>query len=151
MPIHTYVIGHYNLSVRITTKLPITLLFCVLILSSRAYSLNSTMNERFLRSFFMVILFILTVCTRYQVKGIPWRNIFIFSFWCLTWGLSSGLTSNKLIHYILDYGDFNIFSMWYSSPIGKLPIARLKTVLIESMLAYLFDKPCHLNLFIIIS
>ena len=35
------------------------------------------------------------------------QNIFffIFSFWCLTWSLKRGLTSNKPTHYLWDYGD----------------------------------------------
>ena len=33
------------------------------------------------------------------------RNIFTFSFWYLTWGLNSVLTSNKPTHYLLDNGN----------------------------------------------
>ena len=32
------------------------------------------------------------------------RNILIFFFWCQSWDLKAGLTSNKPTHYILDYG-----------------------------------------------
>ena len=40
----------------------------------------------------------------------PNKYIFTFFslFWCLTCGLNSDLTSNKLTHYLLDYGDFNL-------------------------------------------
>ena len=43
-------------------------------------------------------------------EGSRRKNIFIFSFWCLTWGLNSCLTSNKPTHYLLDYGDFTFIS-----------------------------------------
>ena len=44
--------------------------------------------------------------TRNLLKESRQRNIFfIFSFWCLTWDLKSGLMSNKGAHYLLDYGD----------------------------------------------
>ena len=46
----TYIIDHYNLSVRITTWLPTPLLLCALILymSDGTYSLKSTPNEKLL-------------------------------------------------------------------------------------------------------
>ena len=37
-----------------------------------------------------------------------WWTIFIFSFWCLTWGLKSGLTSNKPTHYLLGFNSTQI-------------------------------------------
>ena len=53
--IHTYVIDHYNLSVRITAWFLTTLMLCTLILyvSGATYSLTSTSNDRFLKYFFM--------------------------------------------------------------------------------------------------
>ena len=52
--IHTYVIDHYNSSVRITAWLFTPLMLCTLILYiSRTYSLTSTPNDRFLKNFFM--------------------------------------------------------------------------------------------------
>ena len=63
------------------------------------YSLNSTPNGRFLRSFSWLLL------------EIYWEEVAkyfdIFSFCYLTWGLNLGHTPNKPIHYQLDYGDFN--------------------------------------------
>ena len=56
----------------------------------------------------MAILCTLRVFARNLLKESAWRNIFIFSFWCLTWSLNSDLTSNKSIHYLLDNGDFKI-------------------------------------------
>ena len=34
------------------------------------------------------------------------KNIFYISFWCLTWGLISSLTSTKPTHYLLGYSNF---------------------------------------------
>ena len=47
---------------------------------------------------FMVILFTLRVLARNLLGESRPRNIFIFSFWCLTWGLKTDLTSNKPTH-----------------------------------------------------
>ena len=38
------------------------------------------------------------------------RNIFLFSFWSLTWDGNPGLTSNKSTHYQLNYGDLKNIS-----------------------------------------
>ena len=55
--IHTYIIDHYNPSVRIVIWLLSPLMLCVLIfyISRETYSLKSTLNDRFLRIFFMTI------------------------------------------------------------------------------------------------
>ena len=49
----TYIIGHYNPSVRIPNQLIASFMLCALILcmSSGTYNLKSTPNNRFLRSF----------------------------------------------------------------------------------------------------
>ena len=83
-------------------------MLCALTLyrSCGTYSINSSPNDGFLRSFFMAILLALKVFIRNLLRGsCQRRNIFILSFLCLTWDLNSGLTSNKPIHYLLDYGD----------------------------------------------
>ena len=95
--IHTYIIGHYNPSVRITTKPLTPLMLCALIL-------YMTPNNSSLRSFLMPIVFTFSVLVKNLLRGSRRRNIFIFSFRCLTWGLNLGLTSNKSTHYLLDYG-----------------------------------------------
>ena len=46
------------------------------------------------------------VFARNLLRGSSRKNIFIFSFWCLTWGLNSGVMSYRSTHYLLDYGDF---------------------------------------------
>ena len=59
--IHTYIIGHYNPSVRITVQLLAPLMLCALILYMirGAYSLKSISNNRFFfcETFFMAGLF----------------------------------------------------------------------------------------------
>ena len=52
-----------------------------------------------LGSFLTTILFTLRVFPRNLLKGSRRRNIFIFLFWCQTWGLNSGSMSNKPTHY----------------------------------------------------
>ena len=56
--IHTYIIGHYNPSIRFTVQLLKLLMLCALILyvNGRTYSLTSTPNDRFLRNFFIKTL-----------------------------------------------------------------------------------------------
>ena len=39
------------------------------------------------------------------------KNVFIYSFWCLTWILNRGLTSNKPTYYLPDYGDFKCWNV----------------------------------------
>ena len=73
-------------------------------------------------------------CQRSATKS-PKKYFFIFSFWCLTWGLNLGLTSNKPPHYILDCGEMPYtFSRKYKIIwkifLRRLPLSRLlaKTV-----------------------
>ena len=49
----------------------------------------------------------------------------IFSFWYLTWGLKPGLTSNKPIHYLLDYDVFKDFGREYSYDLSDLTVSSL--------------------------
>ena len=82
-PNNTYIIGHYNPSARITNYLIKPLALCALILymSVGTYSLKSTD-------------FWVAFHDRKSAEMKSAKNIFIFSFWCLT-------------YYLLDYGDFN--------------------------------------------
>ena len=61
--IHTYIIGHYNPSVRIIDLVSHnTYVVCVLILyiSSGTYSLKSTPNDRFFEKLFVAIFYLLS-------------------------------------------------------------------------------------------
>ena len=68
---------------------------------------KSIPNDRFMRNFFMAILFALRLFARNLLRGSRRRNIFIFWYWCLTWDLNLGLTSYKPTHYLLDHDDLN--------------------------------------------
>ena len=133
------IIGHYKPLVRLTIRLPIPLLLSVLILymSDRIYNLKSIPNDRFfLRNFsWQFCLFTRRVFARNLLRWSCQRNIFffIFSFWCLTWGLNRGLISNKLTHYILDCGNyfqhFFFFSYFFiSSIVYFIDHIRLKLI-----------------------
>ena len=76
--IHTYIIGHYNPSVRNTAQLLTPLMLCALILylNGGTYSLTSTPNDRLL----MAIVFTLRVFARNLLRGSSRRNIFHISF-----------------------------------------------------------------------
>ena len=76
--IHTYTLGLYNSSIRITDYLLTPLILCALILyvSGGTYSLTSTPNEKYLRNFFMAGLFTLRFFTRNLLRGSRRRNIF---------------------------------------------------------------------------
>ena len=100
--IHTYIIGHYNPSVRITDLVSHTHL-CMLILniSGGTYSLKSIPNDRFFRELFKAILFTRRVLGRNLLTGNRRRNTFCILLWCLAWGSKPGF---KPTHYLLDYG-----------------------------------------------
>ena len=87
-------------------------MLCVLILyiSGETYSLKSTTNDKFFEKLFTAILFTLRVFTRNLLRGNRWRNTFRISFWCLAWDLNPGFSSNKPTHYLLDHGDFRVFT-----------------------------------------
>ena len=95
--IHTNIIGRYsNSGLRPSFLKPVMLCALILYMSSGTYSLKSTPNDRFLKSFIMAGLFTLRVFARYLQRGSRRRNIFTFPIWWLTWSLNSGLTSNTL-------------------------------------------------------
>ena len=97
--IYTYIIGHYNSSVRITTAIYTTYVVWINFIQQ---------NSRFLRNFFRPVLFILKVFARNLSRNLSSRrrNIFIFSFWWLTWDTNPGFTYNKPTYHPLHYGDF---------------------------------------------
>ena len=105
--IHTYIMNHYNPSVGITAQLFTPLMLCDLILymSGGSYSLTSTPNDKFLRNFFMAGLLFSEL-----LPEICWD--FHISFWCLAWDANPGFVANKTTHYLLDYNDFLIQSIW---------------------------------------
>ena len=81
--IHTYIIGHYNPSVRIIDLVSYTTyVVCVNFIHKwrNLHSLKSTPNYRFFEKLFIAILFTLRVFARNLVKGNRRRNTFRISF-----------------------------------------------------------------------
>ena len=79
----TYLIGHYNSSVRITTQhlTSLTLPALILYLSGGTCSLKSTSNDRFLRSFSQQFYFTLRIFARNLQRGnrlVKYFHIFVF-------------------------------------------------------------------------
>ena len=68
---HTYIISHYNSSVRITAFFLTPLKLCAIILYviSGTYNLTSKLNDRFWRNSFMAGLFTLRVFARSLMIG----------------------------------------------------------------------------------
>ena len=94
--IHTYIIGHNKLSVRIRTQLLTPLMLGVILyMSGGSYSLNSPPNDRF---FFIAILYTLSVSARNFLKGSRGEIFYHISFSqrCRTCCLNRGLSSNKI-------------------------------------------------------
>ena len=84
----TYIIDHYS---------PLMLCALILYVSGGTYSLTSTPNDRFLRYFRSFF--------RKSAEGKSPKKYYCFHiwFWCLTWDMNRGFTSNKWTHYVLDY------------------------------------------------
>ena len=80
----------------------------IIYISGRIYSLKTTSNGNFLRNFpwefYLLPVFLPEIFWKEAAEEI---FLFLyFLFWCLTWGLNRGLTSNKPAYYLLDYDNF---------------------------------------------
>ena len=81
MYIHTYIIEHYNPSVRIIDLVfHTTYVVCVNFISGGTFSLKSTPNDKFFGKLFMAILVTLRVFARNLMKGNHRRNTFRILF-----------------------------------------------------------------------
>ena len=80
--VHTYIIGHYNLSFRITALLLTSLILYALIFYVRdgTYCLKSIPNYRLLRNFFMTDRFI---WKKSAERKSPKKYFFFFAFFIL--------------------------------------------------------------------
>ena len=80
--IHTYIIGHYNTPVSITTQLLTRLMLCALIFIREWRDLQFKVDSerQIFGKLFIAILFILIVFVRNLLKGNRLRNIFVFIF-----------------------------------------------------------------------
>ena len=103
--IHTYIIGHYNFSIKIIGLVSHTTYVLCFSFIHKWRHLNSTLNDRFFVKLFMLILFTLTVFARNLLKWNRQRNTFCILFCCLALGSNPGFTFNKPTYYLLDYGD----------------------------------------------
>ena len=103
-----YIIGHYNLSVRITAQLLTQLMLCALILyvSGGTFNLTSTPNNKF----FEELLHGSFICSQSSCQKSDERKCRrnVFFFFIFRFDANPGFTSNKSTHYLLDYGDSNI-------------------------------------------
>ena len=78
--IHTYIIGHYNTSVRIIDLISHTTYVVCVNFIYKWRDLKSTPNDRFFEKLFMAFLFTLRVFARNLLRGNRRRNIFRISF-----------------------------------------------------------------------
>ena len=78
--IHTYIIGHYNSLIRITAQLFTLIMRYALILYQYVSEWALTLNDRFLRTFFMAGLFTVRVFTTDLLGENRRRNISFFSY-----------------------------------------------------------------------
>ena len=95
--IHTYIIDHYNSSVRITIWLHTALMLCALILyvSGGTYSLKSTLKDRIFEKLFMAItIYSQSFCQKFTERKSKIKYFFIFRF-VVARRLNLGLSSNK--------------------------------------------------------
>ena len=88
----------------------------ILYISGGTDNLKTTSYDRFFKKLFMAILFTLRVLARNLLRANRRRNTFCILLWCLAWGANPGFTSDKMSHYLLDYGNFIIHLpafFWY--------------------------------------
>ena len=129
--IHTYIIGHYNPSVRIFGLVSHTThVVCVKFYTWAAGpSVQCRLRmKNFLRNFFMARLFTLRVLARNLLRGNRRSDIFFFhiSLWCLTWDSNPILKFNKPTHYLRVYGELITHSFclpkFRSQLLGNCPL-----------------------------
>ena len=107
--IPTYIIGHYNPSVRIIDLVSYTTYVgCVNFIHKwrdLQFKVNSE-RQIFSETFHGNSIFTLRVFARNLLRGKRWRNTFRISFWCLARDSNPGFLSNKPTHFLLDHGNF---------------------------------------------
>ena len=90
-------------------------MLCALILymSGGTYSKSRLLTTDFWGTFHGNFIYSQSFCQKFAERKSIKKYFFIFSFWCLIWGLNPGLMSNKPPHYLLDYDDFRIAIQQY--------------------------------------
>ena len=104
--IHTYIIGHYNPSIRIIDLVShSTYVVCVNFIHKwRDLQFKVDFKRQiFWETFRDNFIFTFRVFARNLLRGNRRRNIMRILFW---WGSNPGLSSNKPRYYLLDHCDF---------------------------------------------
>ena len=83
---NTYIIGHYNPSVRIIVLVSYTTYVVCVNFIHKLRDLQFNERQIFLRHFSWQFLFTLRVFARNLLRGNCQRNTFRILFWCLAWG-----------------------------------------------------------------
>ena len=108
--IHTYIIGHYNLTFSQDYGLACHTThvgYVNFIREWRNLQFNMNCEDRFLKNFFMAGLFtVYSFCQKSAKRKSLKKYFFQISVLCLTWNTNPEFTSNKPTHYLLDYGGF---------------------------------------------
>ena len=107
---HTYIIGHYNPSVRIIDLVSHTTYIVCVNFIHKWWDLQFKVDfERqiFWETFHCNFIYSQSFCQKSAERKSPKKYFFRISFWCLVWDLNPGFSSNKPTHYILDHGDFD--------------------------------------------
>ena len=119
---HTYIIGHYNLSVRIINRVSHTTSVVDINFIHNWWDLqfNVESKRQIFEKFYMAVLITLKNFPENLLRGNRRKNTFCILFWCLAWGMNSDFTSRSRQHYLLDCGDFYLiifqenFSFFFS-------------------------------------
>ena len=105
----TYIIAHYNPSVRII-DLPLMLCVFIVYISGGDLQFNVDSEQQiFWETCHGNFILRLRVFAGNPPRGNRRRIPFCILFWCLAWGSNPFFTSNKPTHYLLDYSDFIVF------------------------------------------
>ena len=97
--LHTYIIGHYNPSVRIIDLVSHTSYVGCVNFIQKWRQVDS--ERQIFEKLFMAIWFTLGVFARNLLRGYRRRNTFRILFWCLACVSNPGFSSNKPTNYLL--------------------------------------------------
>ena len=110
--LHTYIIGHYNPSVRIIDLFShTTYIVCVnFIHKCRESTVQSRLRTTDFLKNFSWQFYLLSACfARNLLRGNRRINTFRILFWCLAWGSNPGFSSNKPTYYLLSNDGFSVY------------------------------------------
>ena len=114
--IHTYITGHYNLSVRIIDLVShTTYVVCVNFIHKwRDQQFNVDSERQIFLSNFSWHLITHRVFAINLLRGNPRRNTFHILFWCLAWCSNPGFSSNTIARILLSILTKKIHALTYS-------------------------------------